>query len=125
MSTKSSINIRRFSILALAALVANVVLFFIGQAAGASYDVNAPSVVGIAMVVGMTIFPLGLGLVIALITTKVLPKALPAVIWIGFIIAIVSTPGGWAASGDAATGIALGLMHLTTGFAWLWGMKAK
>ena len=125
MSEKSKIRVPRFFALAGGAALVNVVLFLIGQAIGATYDVSDQAEVTFGLVIGATVAPMALGLGLALLTSKFLPNAFSVLVWGGFIVALVSAPAPWVMSGDAATGIALGLMHVSAGFAWLLGVKAK
>lgn len=125
MSDKIKIRSGRYFSFVAAAAAINVVVFLIGQAAGATYDVNAPSPVNIGIVIGMTIAQLAVGYLIALATARFAPKLFAALIWVGAGFAILSAPGGWFMSGDAATGVALGLMHVTGAVAWFFGVKTK
>jgi hypothetical protein len=125
MSEKSKIRVLRFFVLVGVAALANVALFLIGQASGATYDMANQPQVNVGLVVGATVAPLALGLGLAWLTSKFLPKAFSVLKWGGFIVALASAPGAWVMSGDAATGIALGLMHLIAGFAWFFGLRSK
>lgn len=125
MSEKSKIRVPRFFALAGGAALVNVVLFLAGQASGATYDVSDQAQVTVGLVIGATVAPLALGLGLALLSAKFAPKALPVLVWGGFIVALASAPAPWVMSGDTATGIALGLMHVSAGFAWFFGVKAK
>lgn len=120
-STKT--NPRRYFAFVGLAVIVNVGLFFVGQAIGATYEVQAQAPVNVGLVVGMTVAQLSVGFLIARLTTKFAPKFFSALVWVGFAFAIISAPGGWVASQDAATGIALGLMHLSGALAWLFGVK--
>lgn len=123
MAERIKISARRFFAFVGIAVIVNVGLFLAGQALGATYEVQAPSPVNAGLVVGMTVGQLSVGFLIAWLTTKYAPRFFGALVWSGFAFAIISAPGGWIASQDSATGIALGLMHLSGALAWLFGVK--
>lgn len=123
MVESTKISPRRYFAFVGIAVIVNVGIFLAGQAIGATYEVQAPSPVNAGLVVGMTVAQLSVGFLIAWLTTKFAPKFFSALVWVGFAFAIISAPGGWVASQDAATGIALGLMHLSGALAWLFGVK--
>jgi hypothetical protein len=61
MTQKTSLRASRyFSLVGVAAAI-NVVVFLIGQASGATYDVKAPTPVILVMVIGMTVAQLAVG----------------------------------------------------------------
>ena len=123
MSLKASISVSRFAILAVAAAVVNVVVFFIGQAAHASYSVGSPAPINAVMVAIATIAPLAVGAFVAHLVGRRGSKALKILAWVGFGFAVISSPNGWVLSHDTATGLTLGAMHLIAAFAWLLAVK--
>lgn len=76
MGQKVQIRVGRYFALVGAATAANVVLFLIGQAVGASYDVNAPTTVNVGIVTGMTVSQLSVGFFIAWLAARFAPKRL-------------------------------------------------
>ena len=125
MSHKVQIRTGRYFVFVGGAAALNVVLFLIGQAAGATYDVNAQTNVNLGLVIGMTIAQLAVGFLIAWLAARFAPKTLTALVWVGLAFAILTSPGGWVASQDAATGVTLALMHATGAAAWVFGVKKK
>lgn len=125
MSKKINVHAGRYFGLVAAAVVVNVVLFLIGQASGATYDVKAQSTVNLGIVVGMTVAQLSVGFVLAWLVARFAPKFFGALVWVGVGFAIITAPGGWVASQDPVTGITLGLMHVSGAAAWFLGVKNK
>ena len=125
MSSKVSINFSRVAIFVAAAAVANVVLFFIGQAAGATYSVGSPAPIDAVMTAIATVVPLSIGALVAHLIGKKGTKALNILVWTGFVVAVISAPNGWVMSQDVATGLTLGAMHLVAAFAWLLAVKPR
>lgn len=125
MSSKVSIKVSRVAIFVAAAAVANVVLFFIGQAAGATYSVGSPAPIDALMAGIATVVPLSIGAFVANQVGKKGTKALNVLVWVGFAVAVISSPNGWFLSGDTATGLILGAMHLVAAFAWLLAVKPR
>ncbi len=113
--SKATISWNQAGIAAGAALIGNLVAFAIGSAAGASWEVGQPQPVGIAAVVASSIFPMLIG---TLLFNRVprLQSLLPIG---GLVFAVISSPGGYLASPEVATGAALGVMHIITGLVWL------
>lgn len=125
MSSKVGISVSRFAIWAAVAAVANVVLFFIGQSAGATFSVGSPAPIDAVMVAIATIIPLAIGALVAYLVGKKGTKALNILVWVGFGVAIISSPNAWVMSQDTATGLSLGAMHIVAAFAWLLAAKPK
>jgi len=125
MSSKVSINVSRVAIWVVAAAVANVVLFFVGENAGATYSVGSPIPVNGLVSAIATLFPLSVGAFVASLVGKKGSKALNILVWAGFVVAVISAPNGWVMSQDAATGLTLGAMHLVAAFAWLLAIKPR
>ena len=125
MSSKVSISVSRVAIWVTAAAAANVVLFFIGENAGATFSVGSPAPIDELMTSIATAVPLCIGAFVANLVGKKGKKALNILVWVGFVVAIISAPGGWVMSQDAATGLTLGTMHLVAAFAWLLAVKPR
>lgn len=125
MSQKVQIRTGRYFAFVGAASAVNVVLFLIGQSAGATYDVKAQTTVNLGIVIGMTVAQLSVGYLFAWLAARFAPKTFGPLIWVGVAFAIITSPGGWVTSQDAATGSVLGLMHFTGAAAWFLGMRKK
>ena len=125
MSQKVQIRTGRYFALVGAAAIVNVVLFLIGQASGATYDVKAQTNVNLGLVIGMTFAQLAVGFLFAWLAARYAPKAFGPLVWVGVGFAIITSPGGWVSSQDAATGITLALMHVSGAAAWFFGVKTK
>lgn len=97
------------------ALAGNLLAYAIGSSANASWEVGQPQPVGLAAVAVSSIVPLLIGTAIFNRAPKLQTK-LPLA---GFVFALISAPGGYIASGEVATGVALASMHIITGLAWL------
>lgn len=100
------------------ALAANLVVFAVGDLAGATWDVGMPTTVSIAMVIGASVAPLLLGGAVAKLVISKWTKLRAFAAWAVLVFAIVGSPMGWISSNDVATGIALGIMHIFVGVAW-------
>lgn len=105
------------------AAAVNASLFAIGSATGATWDVGQPFLVGIGMVLGATLAPMLLGGLVAKLAVGKWARLQGILAWSGLAFAIVSSPGGFIASSDLATSIALGLMHVIAGVSWFFGIK--
>lgn len=105
------------------ALATNVTLYAAGSASGATWDVGQPFLVGIGMVLGATLIPMLLGGLVAKVASAKWPRLRSVLAWGVLVFAILGAPSGWLASGDSATGVALGLMHVTVGVTWFFGVK--
>ena len=125
MSSNIGITVSRVAIWVAAAVVANVVLFFTGQAAGATYSVGSPAPIDAVMTAIATVVPLSIGAFVAYFVGKKSTKALKILVWVGFGLAVISAPNGWVLSQDVATGLTLGAMHLVAACAWLLAVKPR
>ena len=125
MSSKVSNRISRVVIWVAAAAIANVVLFFIGVGAGATYNVGSPARIDAVMTAIATVVPLSIGAFVAHLVGKKGTKVLSILVWVGFGVAVISSPNGWVMSHDTATGVTLMAMHLVAAFAWLLAVKPR
>lgn len=117
---KSPFNFVQVLILALGAAYLNVIVFFVSESAGGSMVFNGGLVdhVQFAQVLGFTLAPI---MILGLLTFAVgsaKPGFCRIAQWLGAIVAVVSIINPILHATDAATGIALALMHLVVAAAW-------
>ena len=105
------------------ALIANMGLFLIGNASGATWNAGLPFAVGLPMVAAATILPMLLGGQIVRLLGKWKPVFIKLAAWLGLVFSIAGSPSGWLASNDVPTGLALGAMHVVVGIAWFFSIK--
>ena len=117
------ISLKRLFISTLAALVANLALFFIGDANGATWDVGMPITLGVGMVAGATVLPMLLGGQFVRVLGRTKPSIITLSAWLVPVLSIASAPGGLISSGDLATGLALAAMHLVIAVAWFFSIN--
>ena len=125
MESRATINFKNILVATAGALIANALVFAIASAAGASWDVGQPFKVGLALVLGATAGPMLIGGYVAKLITSKLPKTLNVFAWGVLAFTVLGSPSGWAASGETATGIALGLMHIVVGIGWFLALKTN
>ncbi|MFC5747296.1 DUF6069 family protein [Actinomadura rugatobispora] len=101
-----------------AALVIDLLLLWIGTAAGASLDIEAPYDLNAAMVALGTVVPMLAGAAIVWLLARWFPAFPRWAAWAGPAVALVSAAMPFAVSADAATALALAAMHLVVGIAW-------
>ena len=104
-------------IAAVAAVVVNVVVFFIGQAAGATL-VAAGQPVGVAQVIIATGVTFALGIALLWLVARRRPDGVRLLAWIGLGLGVVSTIAPLAMAADLTAGLTLAVMHLAAGIAW-------
>lgn len=107
-----------------AALVANVGIYLLGNSAGATWSVGLPFTLGVPIIAMATIAPMVVGSQAVRLISKWKPNFIKISAWLGLIFSIVGAPGGWIASNDLTTGLALGSMHVTVGVAWFYSIRA-
>lgn len=125
MAKQFHVSYKRVLIGATAALIANIILYLIGGAAAATWQVGLPFTVSLAMVAFATVFPMLLGGFIVGILAKWKPGIVGLASWLVLVFALAGSPSGYIASQDLATGLALGAMHLVVGLSWFIGIRAK
>lgn len=123
MEYSNRANFRKILIAAGAALIANLALFGIGNAAGATWDAGQESPVGLGLVAGASVGPMLIGGLVAWLISSKTSKPLTWLSWGVLAFAVLGSPLGWVASGDTATGLALGGMHVVEGLAFFWAVK--
>jgi hypothetical protein len=107
----------RILVMTVAALVLNLLVLWIGAAAGASLVTSAPEPINAFSVAAATVAPLLLmGAVVYILAQRFSIRRLAG--WAGLIFAIVSSAGSIMFSADTATALTLTAMHVITGFAW-------
>lgn len=120
----SPFNFIQVIIAALGASYLNVIIFFLGGAAGASWRVgsNAGDVVAFDRLLQFTLIPMiAMGLVVFLIgrAKKGICKIAQ---WIGLVIAVASIIFPIMNAADFATAVTLSLIHIVTGIAWFFAV---
>ena len=123
MAEVNSLSFKKVLVVTGLAAAVNASVYAVGSASGATWDVGQPFLVGIGMVLGATLAPMLLGGLVAKLASGRWPRSRSALDWGVLAFSILGAPMGWIASGDAATGVALGLMHVTVGVAWFFGIK--
>jgi len=113
--SNSIITWNRAGVAAGAALALNLVAYAIANAANASWEVGQPQPVGVAAVAASSIVPILIGT----LSFNRIPRLQSVLPVGGLVFALISSPGGYLASQETATGIALASMHLITGLVWL------
>ncbi|GAA0977662.1 hypothetical protein GCM10009555_039190 [Acrocarpospora macrocephala] len=110
---------RRLLIAATAAVVVDLLVFWIGSAAGASLKIEAPYELNALVVALATAVPmLAAGAVVWLVARR-LPGVRRWAAWVGLAFALVSALMPFVVSADVATGVTLALMHGVAGTAWV------
>lgn len=116
---------RKVLIGTLAALLANIAIYLVGNASGATWNVGMPFTVGLPMVVGATIVPMLLGGQAVKLIARRKASLVNVSAWLVLVFSIAGSPMGWIASGNVPTGLALGAMHFTVGMAWFLSIKPQ
>ena len=104
-------------IAAVAAAVVNVIVYFIGQAAGAAL-VAGGQPVGVAQVIIATLVTFALGAGLLWLVARRHPDGARLLAWIGLGLGVVSVIAPLTMAADLATGLTLVPMHLVAGIAW-------
>lgn len=116
--TSRPITPRRVTIAALAALVANLTLFWVATAVGVSFDVESPQPLNALGVGVASVLPIAAAAVVVGLVARRRPTFQRFAAWAGLVFAIVTTAGSFGASGDVPTALTLSAMHLVAGAAW-------
>lgn len=120
-SRTSTSPLRAAAVGAVVALIANLVIWLVGAAAGAGYDVTPGGgqtiQVGALAVTLSTIIPfvIGGGAVLA---ARRWPRAPRTLAWAGLAVALLSLITPITAQTDSTTRLALSLMHVLAGVVW-------
>ncbi|MGC3953158.1 MAG: DUF6069 family protein [Propionicimonas sp.] len=104
-------------IAAVAAVVVNVVVLFIGQAAGAAL-VAGGQPVGVVQVIIATLVTFALGAGLLWLVARRRPDGVRLLAWIGLGLGVVSVIAPLTMAAGLATGLTLAPMHLVAGIAW-------
>lgn len=107
----------------------NLVLLFIGKAAGAAMTMSNPSspepmAIGWIPVVIASIAPLALAGLVTWLLARQWPKVRVWSAWVGFAFGILSI-AALASSPDWTTALSLGAMHVVAGVAWFLAMTLR
>lgn len=116
---------KRLALGATVALLANIVIFLIGSAASATWQVGLPTTVTLPLVALATVVPMLLGGLAVGLISKRWPSVIGLASWIVLVFSIAGAPSGYIASQNAATGLALGAMHVVVGISWFVSIRSK
>ena len=101
-------------------IVLNIIVFFIGNAAGISWSTN-DGPIGIGAVVIVSIIGALIGIVGFFILNFFLgDRSRIWFIWLATILGVLSMIGPWGASSDLGTMVFLGLMHVVSVLVMTW-----
>jgi len=125
MSNQFNVNLKKIATGTAIALVANAVIFFIGSAAAATWSVGTPFKISLPIVAFATVFPMLLGGVVVRALAKWKQGVIAIASWFVLIFSIAGAPGGYIASMDLPTGLALGTMHFVVGLTWFFAIRNK
>jgi hypothetical protein len=125
LSTVSTVSNRRVFVGTGIALIANIAIYLIGDAAGATWNVGLPFALGLPVVAAATIVPMLLGGQVVRLLGKKKPALVLWAAWIVLAFSIAGSPSGWIASQDLPTGLALGSMHVVVGLAFFFSIKTN
>lgn len=114
----ASVSPARLAIAGCGALGANLLVFGVGTAAGATWEIAAPEPVNALMVVVSTLLPFLLAGALTWLVARRFPVAPRWFAWAGLVVGVVSAPVGFLASSDVTTGASLAAMHLVAGVSW-------
>jgi hypothetical protein len=115
---------------AVAAVVVNVVIFLVGQAAGATFEIPDPNAadmtIGLTVVtiIGFTAVPLLVGAVAAVLLVPRWPGARLGLQILGAALTLISLVPPLALDTDTGTRVLLAVMHVVAGVAYVWGLAA-
>lgn len=124
MASTKTLSSRKIFIATGIALVANILIYVIASAAGATWNVGMPFTVSVFMVAGATVVPMLLGWLIVRAIAKRSPAVTTWAAWLVLAFSVAGAPSGWLASQEVATGLALGAMHIVVGLAWFFSIKS-
>jgi hypothetical protein len=123
--TSTPFDLRRYAAAAVGAVVLNLVALWIGDAAGATLEIDAPEAINAPTVIAFTLAIM----VVAGAGYRFLARRRPSIQhwapWAGLAFAIVTAVMPFAPSPDTKTGVTLASMHLITGAAWLVGTRHR
>ncbi|GAA2213826.1 hypothetical protein GCM10009850_092890 [Nonomuraea monospora] len=113
----------RLLIATAAAVVANLVIFAAASPVGATWQIEAPYDITPVVVGGASAVPLLVGGVIVPVLARWHAVLRAWIVWGGLGLALVSAVSPFAVSDDLPTSVALAVMHLVVGAAWVIGMR--
>ena len=123
MAKAFEVSNKRLAMAAGIALVVNAIIYFIGSASSATWDVGFPYKLGLPMLAGASAFPILIGGLIVRLISKKLRWITSFASWAVLIFAIAGSPGGYVSSNDLPTGLSLGAMHVVVGLAWFIALR--
>lgn len=125
MSHQFQISTKRVAIGTVIALLANIVIYLIGSAVSATWQVGLPTTVSLPLVAFATAVPMLLGGLVVGLVSKRWPGVIGIASWVVLVFSIAGAPSGYIASQNASTGVALGAMHVVVGVAWFISIRNK
>jgi hypothetical protein len=123
MASVNTVSYKKILVGTGAALIANLAVFLVGTAAGATWNVGLAFTVSLPMVAVATLLPMLLGGQAVRLLGKGKPALITWAAWLVLVFSIAGSPSGWIASQNAPTGLALGGMHFVVGIAWFFSTR--
>lgn len=126
-SAADPFSLVRLALVAVAAAIANALVFAVGSAAGASMSIDSPgySQIALAMAVLATLIPLLLAGAVTWFIARRRPAFRRIAQWLGLAVALASIASPFFVAQDTATAFTLAAMHLVAGAAWFFGVAGR
>ncbi|WP_045741929.1 DUF6069 family protein [Actinoplanes rectilineatus] len=102
-----------------AAVIVDLLVLWAASAAGATLEIDAPYDLDAGAVIVSTAVPMLAGTALVLLLARRFPAARRRLTWGGAAFALVTAAMPFTAADDTATAVALALMHVTVGIAWI------
>ncbi len=123
-SPRTRAVVRATTVGALAATVVNLMLWWVGRAADASFVVDPalgdPNLeVGVVKVILTTLVPFAAGAALLALAASRSPRWVTVLVVVAGVVAVVSAGGPLDGGHDTATRVLLATMHVTTGAAFV------
>lgn len=120
-------SLGKVAIVAVLAAVANMIVFWIGTASGASMTINSPgySTITLAMSALASFFPIFIAALVVWFIARKHPKFCRIAQWLGVAVAVLSMVSPFFLANDTATGFVLAAMHLVVAIGWYFAVAAR
>ena len=123
MPEKFEVSNKRVIAAAGITLAVNIVIYLIGSANSATWDVGFAFKLGLPTLATASVLPIVLGGQIVRLLAKKFSWIIGFASWAVLVFALLGAPGGYVSSNDLPTGLSLGAMHAVVGLAWFFSIR--
>lgn len=123
-TARPRLDLTRWGLGIVAAVAANLIVYAVGSAAGATWLANGQTVNWYVVIIA-TVVAMVVGGAVTWLVSRVWDRGIVVMAWVGLAFGVLTAPSPLLASPNAPTGWSLAAMHVLTAVAWFAAVRPR